>query len=802
MLANNAEPIKLTVYVTPFVLLSLWIYGLYAQALINKSRFIARIASERIAEGDFGSAIAMLLEVIPDRQRSPLDERRYRPYSDEADAALNAAVSNFKSVQRLKGHTGLVQNVQFSSDGQHALTASDDGTVLFWNLGAKPTAHPIVSHDSSIPFGDLVNDATLSSDNQFIAVAQMGLAPRIWKAATGELVSSLDREDGKVWSIKFSPDNKRVVTGSDDGAVRVWNPATGEMIAELAERGESVYFVTFSNDGQRIATASKDGIGRVYDAHDGSISFELKGHTDVLRWVTFSADNKLIATASDDRSARIWDATTGHQVGILDGHKDRVQRVAFSHDGRRIMTASWDGRVRFWTWPDMNLWKVPEQWHTDSINSAMYSPDGRLVLSLSADRTARLWDSETGEVVGTVLGAPDVLIAGAFSPDGRKILIAGGSGYLSILSVDPASLITTFVGHRDYVRTATFSKDGSEVMSADDKSVVVWNVKTKKEVFHFLPGGNTVVGASYSHDGALILTSSFHAAQLWNARTGELIRTFDKHWSSDVMARLSPDDHSIATIGLNTIELWDTQTGANLKELGGPDDILPEIKYFAFSNDSQALVAGTENGAYLWDLNNPKPEVLGDADAEESVTVVAISHDGKKVALGELSGQVRGWDRASKRAYFSTGELVDGYVSVMQFTPDDKDLVVGFDTGDVKVLSAETGKVIFGFRGHKDKVSAIAVAKDSGTLVTASKDQTIKLWSLKSGLLLTTLVGHGDEVNSIDLCCDDNLLVSGSSDKTVRVWRLFRDLQALIVEARALPFEKLDPSEKRLVFRR
>ncbi len=51
-----------------------------------------------------------------------------------AIAALRQVVYGVQERDRLEGHNGIVGSVSFSPDGQTLATASDDGTVILWNL--------------------------------------------------------------------------------------------------------------------------------------------------------------------------------------------------------------------------------------------------------------------------------------------------------------------------------------------------------------------------------------------------------------------------------------------------------------------------------------------------------------------------------------------------------------------------------------------------------------------------------------------------------------------------------------------
>src|SRR5229473_3216258 len=99
-----------------------------ARAQTNQSRFLASLSREQTDAGNGTNGILISLGALP---RSIM--RPDRPYVDEAETALFAAVQQNREQRDLIGHTGRVTRATFSLDGSRIVTASDDGTARVWD---------------------------------------------------------------------------------------------------------------------------------------------------------------------------------------------------------------------------------------------------------------------------------------------------------------------------------------------------------------------------------------------------------------------------------------------------------------------------------------------------------------------------------------------------------------------------------------------------------------------------------------------------------------------------------------------
>ena len=115
--------------------------------------------------------------------------------------------STGKTLKVLKGHTGYVCSVAFSSDDSRIVSGSDDKSV------------------------------------------------RVWDASVGKMLKALEGHTDDVISVAFSSDDSRIVSGSDDKSVRVWDASTGQTLKVLEGHTEPA---ALSVNGRCAAADSND----------------------------------------------------------------------------------------------------------------------------------------------------------------------------------------------------------------------------------------------------------------------------------------------------------------------------------------------------------------------------------------------------------------------------------------------------------------------------------------------------------------------------------------------------------------
>jgi WD40 repeat protein len=66
-------------------------------------------------------------------------------------------------------------------------------------------------------------------------------------------------------SASFSPDGRRIVTASEDKTAKIWDAASGHLLATLQGHSARLGFAAFSPDGRLIVTSSDDKTAKLWE---------------------------------------------------------------------------------------------------------------------------------------------------------------------------------------------------------------------------------------------------------------------------------------------------------------------------------------------------------------------------------------------------------------------------------------------------------------------------------------------------------------------------------------------------------
>jgi WD40 repeat protein len=597
----------------------------------------------------------------------------------------------------LSGHSSSVKSIAFSPDGKTLASASDDNSVILWDVTNQKQIISLKGHFSS------VNSVAFSPDGKTLASASDDNTIILWDIVTQKAISRLKGHTSSVWSVAFSPDGKLLASASYDNTVILWDISKQKSITTLTN-----YFVNsvaFSPDGKTLASAGCsnfhnsfciEGEITLWDVISQKSITTFKGHSFSVESIAFSSDGKTLASASDDNTIILWDVLTQKATNYLTEHSSSVWSVAFSPDGKILASASGDNTIILW---DVFTQKQVNKFtgHSSHVNSIAFSPDGNSLASASDDNTIILWDITDQKPITIHMNHTSPRLSVVFSPDGKELVSTGCSkftddvfcteGEIIFWDMSSQKPITTLKGHSDSVLSAAFSPDGKILASASaDNTIILWDVVSQKRIATLKGHILYVNSVAFSPDGKILASASAD----------------------------------------NTIILWDVVSQKPTATLKGHSSWVYSI---AFSPDGKILASASgDNTIILWDVVSQKP-IATFKGHSSSVKSIAFSPDGKTLASASEDKTVILWDVVSqKRIATLKGHIL--YVNSVAFSPDGKTLASASEDNTIILWDVSNQKSITTFKGHSSSVKSIAFSPDGKTLASASLDKTVILWDV------------------------------------------------------------------------
>lgn len=562
---------------------------------------------------------------------------------------------------------GIIQDVNFTANGQQLLTLGIDQSLRVWSLpdgellkqqtiGAGNSGGFTISRQTNrIAVG--CNDGTIrlysvddmpdAQPNPVLSTITRLLSPSADAVSDDGASKTADRADGPlvidahggvITHVRFAPDG-RLVSGDWQGRLHFWNPETGEELASLQAHDSVAGLFRFTRDGRQMISCDLYGHARVWDLETLTELRTFQASFGPLAGMDVSADGTRLACATWDQSVAVWDITTGTQAVTLSAHEMIPTDVRFSPDGRTIISSSIDHCVRLW--------------QTEGIN-------------LETDNSR------------TVLETPEMPTELVFSPDASRLGIVAGvrSAIVDIKSGDV--VVDLPASPRDRIVKLALRPDGTFVTSTFHEDVTIWNVDGRP-IRNFNAGTGGALAQALSPDGKLLaISSQAGVLRVIDVDLGQSRFDVPNTGMTYTCLQFSRDGSVLAAGGLITgVHLFDTKTGHLIRRIACPSLAVTGIGFGPTPND---LAIGTWDGsAFVLDpasdewLRLPMPT---DGQAGRVVFAVTFNQDGTSLATTQMDNSLLIWDRAERKLLRRLDRLV-GYAAGNAFSPDGSQIATG-----------------------------------------------------------------------------------------------------------------------------
>ncbi|HYW44694.1 MAG TPA: hypothetical protein VE959_17665 [Bryobacteraceae bacterium] len=179
-----------------------------------------------------------------------------------------------KEVDKMGAHENWVLGTVFSVDGKRVVSVGRDRSAKLTDAatGAFQENVNLLRGELAAVARHPSKDIVVIGGEDRIAYVYLMDRPKNMKIADDTtLIRKLERQNGAVAALAWSPDGKRIAVAGAAPEVNVYDADTGARVAACTGHSAGIYTVAFSPDGGQLATGGFDGTVRLYDAATGAL---------------------------------------------------------------------------------------------------------------------------------------------------------------------------------------------------------------------------------------------------------------------------------------------------------------------------------------------------------------------------------------------------------------------------------------------------------------------------------------------------------------------------------------------------
>ncbi len=652
-------------------------------------------------------------------------------------------------VKRFRGHVNAVLACCIGEEGKAAVSASADGDVRAWRFDEYEDQRAFIADESMS-----LNCVAFNSDATQLLTGDEAGVLRIWNKRQGaETESKLEFDPKLGRKAAYLPKSERIVTSSP-GNVFVWQ--NGKLLHKKTEVGQTGIVVVTKNERTMITGGDEENPTIVWDLETGKkVATLLEGSSrNRVTAMAVSPDDQFVAmgTGSVEGIVSVFDLRTFQLVDEFEEHRGWITDLVFSPASNEFLSAdSVEGYVNAWV---VEGNRVRRQKKIDGIGGSYiriaYSESGKqFVTSTNTDTSKsemQIWDSRTKSPVS-------------------KVQLARTIDFVSVIKDEVVFRLTN--GKAYGWKHASGPRQMRNVPMFSNASY-----PTALNGWSKLPGNKSLVYG----DGFVKILGAEPTANRPKQRTQSIANVFDSAGNPGpcVSALFADGEKQVVALYRDgAVRFWDRKSNAVKNVIQSPESKVTGID--VSSKDSRRL-ATCDSVGVIRCIDVPTNEVLSEIDTGSKLT--SVKWNGKDNVIVSGQGELLLVDLDTEETVSLNG-TADDLLAID--SSDSGDVIVGVglnrkDEGRVYLWQKSKGvwqerPNVFG-----SQVLSVRVSPDGKRAFTGDAAGAITVWYIPDPGVsdpprkLISLIDHEKDVSSIAISSDGSEVASASKDGSAILW--------------------------------
>ncbi|KAG0288350.1 hypothetical protein BGZ96_007854 [Linnemannia gamsii] len=444
-------------------------------------------------------------------------------------------------------------------------------------------------------------------------------------------------------------------------------------------------------------------------------------------------------------NAKMEGVRFGELPYLEEDDSDVIFSCSYSPNGRMLAVGLAGGGLALY---DTDTWEMIYSLvgHEDDTDTLAFSPDSQQLVSGGVDRTVRVWDCSNGDLLWTMEGHMHNVRSVAFSPCGRKVASAGADETVRLWDSVTGEALLVFEGHTHRVNSVKFAPDGLQLVSGSlDKTIRFWDIEAGEPGAIWELNHGLVLCLDVSSDGQHIVSGHCRGIlRLWNTSSGSAGPILQGHTDDITSVAFSSDGQWIASASDDsTVRVWDSSAGALLSVFRSPSSLCQ----VSFSPDGQYLASVDGSSEVRLRSVRSGRSSMGQHGHNELVMAVAYLPTGQSILSGSKDKTIRQWD-ALTGAAGSTHVLSAGVIFSVAISPNFEQTAVAPSGATILLRDFPSNEHERVLEGHSMNVLGLTYSPCGRWIASSSDDKTVRLWDMHNG-------GQGYDLHVMNAEVDD-----------------------------------------------